>query len=54
VAGLGDEKIRARLIELAVDLPTPQEATPDALRAQLQASIDKWVPTVHAAGVKPE
>ena len=43
-----------RLTELAVDLPTPQEATPEALRAQLKASIDKWVPAVKAAGVKPE
>jgi len=51
---LADEKVRARLTELAVDLPTPQEATPDGLRALLKASIDKWVPAVKAAGVKPE
>lgn len=51
---LGDDKIRARLTELAVDLPTAQEATPDGLRALLKASIDKWVPAVKAAGVKPE
>ena len=31
-----------------------QEATPEALAAQLKASIDKWVPAVRAAGVKPE
>ena len=43
-----------RLTELAVDLPTPQEATPEALTAQLKASIDLWVPAVKAAGVKPE
>jgi len=24
------------------------------LRDQLKASIDKWVPTVRAAGIKPE
>lgn len=51
LAALGDDKIRARLTELAVDLLTPQEATPDALRAQLKASVDKWVPDVQAAGV---
>ena len=51
---LGDEKVRARLTELAVDLPAAQEATPDALQAQLKASIDKWVPAVRGAGVKPE
>ncbi len=54
VTALGDEKVRGRLIEQAVDLPTAQEATPEALRDQLKASIDKWVPAVRAAGVKPE
>ena len=44
----------ARLTELAVDLPSPAEASPDALRNTLKASIDKWVPAVRAAGVKPE
>jgi tripartite-type tricarboxylate transporter receptor subunit TctC len=51
---LADEKIKVRLTELAVDLPTAQEATPEALSAQLKASIDKWVPAVRAAGIKPE
>jgi tripartite-type tricarboxylate transporter receptor subunit TctC len=54
VATLADEKIKVRLTDLAVDLPTAQEATPEALGAQLKASIDKWVPAVRAAGVKPE
>lgn len=54
IATLADEKIKVRLTELAVDLPTAQEATPEALGAQLKASIDKWVPAVRAAGVKPE
>ncbi|MBX9945592.1 MAG: tripartite tricarboxylate transporter substrate binding protein BugD [Reyranella sp.] len=54
LTALGDDKIRARLTELAVDLPTPQEATPEGLRDLLKASIDKWVPTVRAAGIKPE
>lgn len=51
---LADEKIRVRLTELAVDLPSAAEASPDALRNMLKASIDKWVPAVRAAGVKPE
>ena len=54
LATLADEKIRVRLTELAVDLPSPAEASPDALRNTLKASIDKWVPAVRAAGVKPE
>jgi len=54
VTALSDEKVRARLIDQAVDLPEPKDATPDALRAQLKASIDKWVPAIKAAGVQPQ
>lgn len=54
VTALGDEKVRARLTEQAVDLPAPQEATPEGLRNLLKASIDKWVPTIKAAGVQPQ
>lgn len=54
VAALGDEKVKARLTEQAVDLPNAKEATPEALRDQLKASIDKWVPAVKAAGVQPQ
>ena len=53
-ATLADEGVRKRLTELAVDLPSTAEATPAALRDLLKASIDKWVPAVRAAGVKPE
>ena len=54
VTALGDEKVRSRLIEQAVDLPEPKDATPAALAAQLKASIDKWVPAIKAAGVQPQ
>lgn len=51
---LADDKIRVRLTELAVDLPSAADASPEALRSTLKSSIDKWVPAVQAAGVKPE
>jgi tripartite-type tricarboxylate transporter receptor subunit TctC len=51
---LADPNVSKRLTELAVDLPSKEEATPEALRGLLKASIDKWVPAVQAAGVKPE
>lgn len=54
VTTLGDEKVRARLIEQAVDLPAAKDATPEALRDQLKASIDKWVPAIKAAGIQPQ
>ena len=53
-SALADDKIKARLTELAVELPSAEESTPEALGAQLKASIDKWVPAVKAAGIKPE
>jgi tripartite-type tricarboxylate transporter receptor subunit TctC len=53
-ATLADAGVRKRLTELAVDLPSTAEATPAALCVQLKASIDKWVPAVRAAGIKPE
>ena len=46
VKTMADPGIVKRLTELAVDLPSKEEATPDALRTQLKASIDKWVPAV--------
>ena len=54
VKAMADSGVNKRLTELAVDLPTPEESTPAALATQLKASIDKWVPAVRAAGVKPE
>ena len=53
-AALSDEKIRVRLTELAVDVPDAKDATPEALRNTLKASIDKWVPAIKAAGVQPQ
>ncbi|HEX2886103.1 tripartite tricarboxylate transporter substrate-binding protein, partial [Vineibacter terrae] len=51
---LADEAVRKRLMDLAVDLPTKEESSPQALGALLKASIEKWVPAVKAAGVQPE
>ena len=51
---LADEAVRKRLTDLAVDLPTQEDATPEALSGLLKASIEKWVPAVKAAGVQPE
>jgi tripartite-type tricarboxylate transporter receptor subunit TctC len=54
VKTLADATVSKRLTELAVDLPSKEESTPEALRTQLKASIDKWVPAVKAAGVQPQ
>jgi tripartite-type tricarboxylate transporter receptor subunit TctC len=54
VKTMADAAVSKRLTELAVDLPSKEEATPEALRTTLKTSIEKWVPAVQAAGVKPE
>ena len=54
VKTLADANVVKRLTELAVDLPSKDEAQPATLSDLLKASIDKWVPAVRAAGVKPE
>jgi tripartite-type tricarboxylate transporter receptor subunit TctC len=54
VKALADENVVKRLTELAVELPSREEAAPAALGSLLKASIEKWVPAVRAAGVTPE
>jgi tripartite-type tricarboxylate transporter receptor subunit TctC len=54
VEALADPVVSKRLADLAVVLPGKAESTPEALRATLKSSIDKWVPAVKAAGVKPQ
>ena len=49
VTTLADEKIKVRLTELAVDLPTAQEATPEAL-ARAAQGLDRQVGARGAGG----
>lgn len=50
-AALADPGVKARLAELGADLPEGNLATPDGLRAFLEAEIAKWTPVIRAAGV---
>jgi tripartite-type tricarboxylate transporter receptor subunit TctC len=52
VDALADPNVRARLIELAQELPARERQTPEALGAYQKAEIDKWWPIIKAAGVK--
>lgn len=54
VETMADPVVSKRLVDLAVVLPARNESTPEVLSATLKGSIDKWVPAVRAAGVKPE
>jgi tripartite-type tricarboxylate transporter receptor subunit TctC len=54
VDAYADPTVRARLAELDLDIPPPDQQTPAALGALQKAEIEKWSPIVKAAGLKPE
>ena len=54
VAALADPEIRKRMVDLAQDIYTPEQQTPEALKAFQEAEIAKWWPIIKAAGVKAE
>ena len=49
-----DPTTRQRLAELELQIPPPDQQTPQALHALQDAEIKKWWPIVQAAGLKPE
>jgi tripartite-type tricarboxylate transporter receptor subunit TctC len=49
-----DPATRRRLGELDLQIPPPEQQTPQALHALQEAEIKKWWPIVRAAGLKPE
>jgi tripartite-type tricarboxylate transporter receptor subunit TctC len=51
---LAEPELRARLIDLAYEIPPPEQQTPPALRALQKAEIAKWWPIIKAANVKAE
>jgi tripartite-type tricarboxylate transporter receptor subunit TctC len=52
VQALGDPDLRQRVTDLALEMPPPNQLTPEALAALQKAEIDKWWPIVKAAGIK--
>jgi tripartite-type tricarboxylate transporter receptor subunit TctC len=51
-AALKDPKVIERLAALGTEPVPPEQATPAALKAQLQAEVAKWGPVIKAAGAK--
>jgi len=49
-----DPVTRQRLAELELQIPPPDQQTPQALHALQETEIKKWWPIVKAAGLKPE
>ena len=54
VAALEDPGVRQRFADQGFDLPPREKLSPEALRAQQQAEIDKWWPILKAANVRGE
>lgn len=50
-AALNDPTVKARLLELSVELPSEEAKTPEGLRIFVAKEIDKWVPIIQKAGV---
>jgi hypothetical protein len=51
---LADPAIRARLVDLGVEIPSPEQQMPEGLAAIQKADIEQWWPIIKAAGIKPE
>jgi tripartite-type tricarboxylate transporter receptor subunit TctC len=49
-----DAATRQRLAELELQIPPPEQQTPQALHVLQEAEVKKWWPIVQAAGLKPE
>ncbi len=54
VDALNDPGVRRRLIDLAQEIPSPAQLTPEALGALQKAEIGKWWPIIKAAGIKAD
>ena len=50
-AALKDTTVKQRLADLGTELVSEDRATPEALRKQLKAEIDRWGPILKKAGV---
>jgi len=53
-AALADRAVGSRFADLGVEVPPPEQQTPEALAAFQKAEIEKWWPIIKAAGIKPE
>ena len=53
-AGIQDPAFVQRMTDLGGQVVSKDKATPDGLRAQLKAEIDRWTPIIRKAGVYAE
>ncbi|MFL4980885.1 MAG: tripartite tricarboxylate transporter substrate-binding protein [Xanthobacteraceae bacterium] len=51
---MADPAVRQRYGELGMEIPPPQQQTPQALRSHHRQEIEKWWPIIKAANIKGE
>ena len=51
---LRDPALSGRLQEMSALIATPEQASPEFLRAHIKSDVERWKTTLKAAGVKPE
>jgi tripartite-type tricarboxylate transporter receptor subunit TctC len=51
---LTDPSIRQKLIDLGVEIPSPEQQTPEGFAALQKAGIEQWWPIIKMAGIKGE
>jgi tripartite-type tricarboxylate transporter receptor subunit TctC len=54
VRALADEKVKARLADLGLEIASREQQTSEGLAAFHKAEIDKWWPVIKAANIKAE
>jgi tripartite-type tricarboxylate transporter receptor subunit TctC len=54
MAAMADPDMQKRFAELSLEVPPPEQQTPEALATLQRAEIQKWWPIIKAAGIKAE
>ncbi len=54
VNALADPAVRQRIADLGMEIVPREEQTPEGLGAFEKAEVEKWLPIIQAAGIKPE
>jgi tripartite-type tricarboxylate transporter receptor subunit TctC len=54
VSALANDSTRAKLAELGMTIPPPEQQTPAALGALQRSELQKWQPLIKQAGVHPQ
>src|SRR5215470_16766345 len=54
VVAMADPKVQARMADFGLEVPPPEQRSPEALGALQEAEIEKWWPIIKAAGIKSQ